>query len=107
MIVGVGVDIVSVDRIKQAMENPKFVTKVLAESERKLEMSPEYVAGRWAAKEALVKCLGGVVSDYIIGALESGAPVVLVGIPNDMQAHISISHDDGRAIAFAVIESNC
>lgn len=107
MIVKVGVDLVSIERIRKSMENPRFVQKVLDDRELKTPLTPEYVAGRWAAKEALVKCLGGVISDYVIGSEPNGAPALLSNIENGLRAHISISHDAGFAVGFAVVERDC
>ncbi len=60
MIERIGVDLVSVERIRRAMERPGFTDRVLSVAERRESESAEYVAGRWAAKEALVKCLAGL-----------------------------------------------
>ena len=57
MLLGVGCDIVEIVRIKRAMEKESFL-RVLSEQERKLfdripkERRAEWLAGRFAAKEA-------------------------------------------------------
>ena len=57
----VGVDLVEVDRIRRAMENPRFLREFFTEEERKffsLKKHPEQsVAGVWAAKEAFSKAI--------------------------------------------------
>ena len=63
MIVGVGTDIVEVDRIRKAfLRRPeKFIRKILAAEEiEKIPLSREieYLAKRFAAKEAISKVLG-------------------------------------------------
>ena len=63
MIIGVGTDIVEVDRIRKAFSRrpEKFRRKILAAEE--IEITPvsreiEYLAKRFAAKEAISKVLG-------------------------------------------------
>ena len=62
MLLGVGCDIVEIVRIKRAMEKESFL-RVLSEQERKLfdripkERRAEWLAGRFAAKEAVIKFL--------------------------------------------------
>ena len=62
MLLGVGCDIVEIARIKRAMEKESFL-RVLSEQERKLfdripkERRAEWLAGRFAAKEAVIKAV--------------------------------------------------
>jgi holo-[acyl-carrier protein] synthase len=63
MVVGLGVDIVEVARIRKALENqPKMVERVFTDEEagycaaRKNQF--QHFAGRFAAKEAALKALG-------------------------------------------------
>lgn len=65
MIHGIGVDIIELSRIERAMKrNARFVERILTTQERAAlqTMSDsrkiEYVAGRFAAKEAFVKASG-------------------------------------------------
>jgi holo-[acyl-carrier protein] synthase len=66
MIVGVGIDLVEVARIQQALENPRigrrFRDRVYTEKEieycEKRRRKFESYAGRFAAKEAVMKALG-------------------------------------------------
>lgn len=71
-------DLVSVGRIRRAMEKPGFIEKVLTESEQRIVKTPESVAGRWAAKEALMKTGFGVKTFREIEILpdETGQPRV-------------------------------
>ena len=63
-IVGHGIDLIECDRIAKVMENHgrRFLDRVLtpAEQERvKLLKAPiQFIAGRWAAKEAILRALG-------------------------------------------------
>ena len=58
---GIGIDICKIDRIARILKKPyskRFLTRVLQKNEFYSEITPEFVAGRWAAKEALVKSTG-------------------------------------------------
>lgn len=63
MNLGLGVDIVSVPRIRKALKNKKFKNKIFTPSEItycQKRKSPEiYYAARFAAKEAVKKALAG------------------------------------------------
>ena len=57
----VGLDIIRVDRIREALERfgERFVDRVLTPAEaRYVRGRPQTFAGRWAAKEAVSKVLG-------------------------------------------------
>ncbi|HYT53975.1 MAG TPA: holo-ACP synthase [Verrucomicrobiae bacterium] len=67
MIVGTGVDLAEVDRIQAALEDPRigrrfrdrvFTEKEIAYCEKKRRGKYESYAGRFAAKEAVMKALG-------------------------------------------------
>jgi holo-[acyl-carrier protein] synthase len=67
MIVGTGVDLAEVDRIQAALEDPRigrrfrdriFTEKEIAYCEKKQRGKYESYAGRFAAKEAVMKALG-------------------------------------------------
>ena len=122
MIIGVGTDIVEVDRIRKAfLRRPeKFRRKILAAEE--IEITPvsreiEYLAKRFAAKEAISKVLGtgmqfGVSFGdiLILTDLETGQPLVELKGHAKQQASlkginrilISISDEKDYAMAFAV-----
>ena len=122
MIIGVGTDIVEVERIVRAfLRRPeKFIQKILAIEE--IEKKPvnreiEYLARRFAAKEAISKVLGtgmrfGVsFSDILILTdLKTGQPSVkLKGHAKQQAAKkginrilISISDEKNYAMAFAI-----
>ena len=121
MIYGVGTDLCRIDRIARAMENPRFTGRVYTAAERARlenlcdERRAERAAGMFAAKEAVAKALGTGFSgfgfaDIEILADERGKPVVhlrngAAQILPGASIHLSISHDGGMAIAFAVIET--
>lgn len=115
-IAGIGVDVVDLARFERAVERtPALRVRLFAESERDLPLRS--LAGRFAAKEALIKALGdssGVTwHDMVIVSNELGNPsFVLTGGTADIVAargitaiHVSMSHDAGVAIAQVVAEA--
>src|SRR3546814_3370673 len=58
MIVGIGVDLVDVPRFEQSIaRTPRLLPRLFSPAERMLK--PRSLAARYAAKEALIKALGG------------------------------------------------
>jgi len=86
MIVGLGTDIVEIDRIASMIERhgASFLDRVFTPAERAYcepkKHAAQHYAGRWAAKEAAMKALGtGFVpgvgwQDFEVLPEESGAP---------------------------------
>ena len=121
MILGIGTDIVDVSRIEEASLNNSFLEKVFSLDEieylKSRNMRPEYIAGRFAAKEAVAKSLGTGfrefnLKDIIIDRTILGKPlVVLKGKAKQIaeknskyNLQVSISHEKGYAIAYAILE---
>lgn len=121
MIIGNGIDIVEISRVKQAAQNAKFLEKIFTSGEieycksRKFHAASSF-AGRFAAKEAVIKALnlGGAGKSWReieILATESGCPsVVLHGECRKKaeslgvgQIHLSISHHETSAIAQVIL----
>lgn len=123
MIVGTGIDVVDIDRIKNicGKYGPRFMEKYFTKAE--LEGIPSnqspYLAGRFAAKEAAVKALGcgfthGITPCQIETLNDhSGKPqlqlhntalryAVQLGANN---FHISISHERKIAVALVILEA--
>jgi holo-[acyl-carrier protein] synthase len=104
----IGIDAVEVSRIERAMRRPGFVRRVLTPAERTYCRSPLQVAGRWAAKEAIAKCLPPLRSwhDVEIVPGPDGAPVVRGEAALSGRLRVSITHTRGLAMAVAVLESD-
>ncbi|MFB6214951.1 MAG: holo-ACP synthase [Candidatus Bipolaricaulia bacterium] len=114
---GVGIDIVKVPRIKRLVDrwDRKFLDRVFTEPELDYCLSGrrqhEHLAGRFAAKEAVIKAVGERLPWKSIN-VESGSdgrPFVLVegdkGEGNSKEnLHISITHLEDYALAVAVLE---
>ncbi|HPS87807.1 MAG TPA: holo-ACP synthase [Spirochaetota bacterium] len=113
MITGTGIDIVNINRIKKSLEeySGRFIAKILSDEEIKIIPSAgrdEFIAGRFAAKEALVKAAGISLPFRNITILndKNGKPYIKEipdGIGNK-KIHISISHDTDYAAASVIIE---
>lgn len=124
MIIGVGVDIIEIRRIKSALDkNTGFLEKIFTSGEieylKGRNLRPEYVAGRFAAKEAVSKALGTGFrgfdfKDIIIESTTLGKPIVVLKgkakliakKEGEYNLHLSISHGEDNAIAYAVLEVN-
>jgi holo-[acyl-carrier protein] synthase len=121
VIVGIGVDIVNVERFKWMLRRtPATMERTLTANETHDEAgrarSAESLAARFAAKEAVVKCLGDVAElrplDCEVVTAPSGRPeLVLTGKLKELADaagitdwHVSLSHDGGNAIAQVVAE---
>lgn len=110
MIVGLGIDLVEVVRIKRAMENPRFLERILTPTEREFSVTPSQVAGRWAAKEAIYKAIGVPLGWHDIEVLpsETGAPRATIRSvhvdPSRLRIQVSITHERNHAAAVAIVE---
>jgi len=121
MIIGIGVDVVDLARFERALERtPALKSRLFADAELSTPerlLSLRSLAGRFAAKEALIKALGDstgiqwhdmqVVSDghgnphFELG----GAAADVAAAVGASRLHLSMSHDAGVAIAYVVAES--
>jgi holo-[acyl-carrier protein] synthase len=115
MIVGVGTDIIELARLEQVGVD-RLMKKILTEKEQsfvpqKTKRKLEFVAGRFAAKEAVSKALGTGVGasfafyDIEIIPNELGAPeAAWVNPAGKPSVHLSISHSEHYATAMVVLE---
>lgn len=115
MIIGVGIDVVDVERFGETLERtPGLRDRLFTAEERGLVLNS--LAARFAAKEALAKALGAPVGlnwqDCTVHKGEDGRPHLhvtgTVGARADALGvhalHISLSHDAGIASAVVVAE---
>lgn len=114
MIVGVGVDVVDIDRFVGSLRRtPALSERLFTPAEADLPVGS--LAGRFAAKEALAKALGApglAWCDAEISNDHDGRPLLrLVGSVaaradtlGVTSTHLSISHDGGIASALVVLE---
>ena len=121
MIVGIGNDIIEIERIEKAISKEGFKNKVYTQKEleniEKRGNRTETYAGIFSAKEAISKAIGTGVREFSLTDLEIlnddlGKPYVVVSeklnkiLKNkkeDYQIEISISHSKKYATAMAII----
>ena len=125
MIVGSGVDLAEVPRVRKAIERfgPRFINRVytpreIAYVERRGASRFERYAARFAAKEAAMKAIGtgwrhGIGwADFEVANLPSGKPTLLfhgvaagfaerLGVRN---VSLSITHTAETAMAIVILE---
>jgi len=115
MIRGLGTDIIEVSRIQEfAGRGEDYLTRVFTEKERALAVKgggAQFLAGRFAAKEAVAKSLGPPFSwqDVEVISAEDGAPLVLLhgrakNAARGGRVLLTISHSREYAVAVAVFE---
>ena len=117
MITGVGVDLVDLTRFAETLEKtPALRERLFHPAERNYNV--RQMAGSFAAKEALVKALGGpqglswleisVIRDELGKPSlrcegQSALTVTNAGVQN---LHLSISHDGGMLVAYVIAEGS-
>lgn len=118
MIDGIGIDIVELDRIEKLYNRQEaFSERVLTPKELAhfLKLSDhrqvEFLAGRFAAKEAFSKALGTGIGaelsfqDIEILPNEQNKPIAK-SVKYSGHIHLSISHSRNAAIAQIILENN-
>ena len=116
VIIGVGIDVVDIDRFGRALERtPGLRPRLFTADEQRLPLPS--LAARFAAKEAVAKALGapGGLSwqDAEVVRDPSGRPRLVLhgGVAQEAAAqgistwHLSLSHDGGIATAVVVAEA--
>ena len=121
MIIGIGNDIIEIERIEKAISKEGFKNKVYTQKEleniQKRGNRTETYAGIFSAKEAISKAIGTGVREFSLTDLEIlnddlGKPYVVVSEKLDKilrnkkenyQIEISISHSRKYATAMAII----
>jgi holo-[acyl-carrier protein] synthase len=122
MIIGIGTDLVKISRIEKAGgDHPGFLERVFTKKEREYcnrqKFPAQHYAARFASKEAVLKAFGTGLSagmkwtDIEVLHGEGGGPIVNIsGVAKDladlkgiMQIMLSYSHDEGYAVAHAVL----
>lgn len=110
MIKGLGTDIIEIDRIKKANRNDRLANRILSEIEfnnynniKSSRRQLEFLAGRFAGKEAYAKAIGTGIGKLNFKHIEilnedNGKPYI-----NGDSALISISHSKMYATATVII----
>ncbi len=120
MVESIGVDIIELKRIEQTVSRfgTRFTQRILSDAERdKMSRRPDaiaYLAGRFAAKEAVMKALGSFFDSGVqlrdIEILNDTEGRPYVRLPERLQTVLqkktillSISHSRDNAVAMALI----
>ncbi len=112
MAVGVGIDLIEIERLERALERrPRLAGRLFTDGElsyaRARARPGRHLAARFAAKEAVIKALGRGVPPREI-EVEAGAPprVRLHGsaakAAGDVEIAISLTHSRESAAAIAI-----
>jgi len=107
MIRGIGCDIVDIARLKDDLKQKILSPAELAvyEGFSSETRKREFLAGRFALKEAIIKAVGVIpMPELVILDDESGKPQLSCVRLKGMMAHISLSHERAYAIGFCVVE---
>ncbi len=122
MIVGLGIDVCSIDRMRKALERhgDRFFSRICSEVERADLTGRDMaiaLAGRFAVKEAFAKALDGAKGvgwhEVEVRRAPNGRPTLelkgnALAMVTDFGAdtwHVSITHDAGVAMAVVILES--
>jgi holo-[acyl-carrier protein] synthase len=116
-IVGLGIDVVDVERFARSLtRTPRLVDRLLTSAEQDVAR-PERLAARFAAKEALAKALGAPPGlawhdAEVVRAADGQPRFELRGTVADAARqrgarswHLSLSHDGGIATAVVLLEN--
>jgi holo-[acyl-carrier protein] synthase len=120
VIVGLGIDVCSIERMRRALERhgDRFFARICSEREKEDVRGDlaTWLAGRFAVKEAFAKALDGARGvgwhEVQVRRLSSGRPALEV-TGNAIRAleaagatkwHVTITHDAGIAAAVVVLE---
>lgn len=123
MIIGIGTDIIEVERVAKAITKEAFKKKIFTETEIaycESQKKDESFAARFAAKEAFFKALGtgwrdGMgITEVEIRNDKLGKPEIhLTGKAKEVfeqkggtHIHLSLSHIKSQALAFVILERN-
>jgi holo-[acyl-carrier protein] synthase len=121
MIVGLGIDVCSIERMRRALERhgDRFFSRICSPAERDDLMGRDVgtaLAGRFAVKEAFAKALDGARGvgwhEVQVRRAASGRPLLelsgnAVAMVERFGAdawHVSITHDAGVAVAVVILE---
>jgi len=114
MIVGVGIDIIKIEKIKDSIEKwgKDFIDRVFDQEELvniyEGKMYYQRLAARFAAKESVIKAISKerplALKDILILNRENGAPYCKLKKDIDIDIFLSITHIEDYAVACAVAQ---
>ncbi len=112
MITGIGIDVLSTTRIKPSCH---LANKILSQAELKFyhqfssyKRQQEFLAGRWALKEAILKAYHVKTSMKALNIKLTNQKLILENsqsfLPKAYRIFLSLSHDVDVSVGLAVIE---
>ena len=122
MIVGFGLDIISIEKVARSLERATFERKVFTAGEiaacRKYRYPLDHFAGKFAVKEAYMKAISAGIrqgiwfTDIEVLNAETGAPYIQTyRKAHDItlklavaQIHVSVTHAQGVAVGVVILE---
>lgn len=107
---GVGIDLLEIDRLEQALERrPKLAERLFTERERAYAAGKgrpaQHLAARFCAKEAVAKALHLEAWSWQDIEVLEGPELVLHGALAGRTVDISLTHSKGMAGAVAVVRA--
>lgn len=111
-ILGIGTDIIEIERVEKALKRDGFKERVFSKKEilELKEKRVESYAGKFAAKEAVSKALGTGIREFNLIDIEIlnndlGKPIATLNIKDAQkyEVELSISHSRDYATAVAII----
>ncbi|WP_339042750.1 holo-ACP synthase [Spiroplasma endosymbiont of Apeira syringaria] len=102
----VGIDIIEVNRIENIEELAKRILskkEIILFNQYSLQRQQEFLAGRWALKEAIFKALPQeklTFKNIDISYNQYNQPITII---NNYQLLLSLSHNETNAIAIAIV----
>ncbi|MFC4025330.1 holo-ACP synthase [Oceanobacillus longus] len=118
MIKGIGMDLIELNRIQDSVDrNQRFADRILTRNEKKAcdglptyNRRIEYIAGRFAAKEAFAKAVGTGIGRLSFQDMEvlndsNGAPYFVAKGYEEVKIFVSITHSKEYAAAQVVLET--
>ncbi len=124
MVIGIGVDIIEIERIKKSVDDfgERFLNKIFTQKELEYSLSKgenkyQHLAARFAAKEAVAKALStGWNQDFKWKDVEitnesSGMPKaelfnkLKTFLGEEKELKITMSHSENYVVCFAIIHS--
>lgn len=122
MIIGIGIDLMEVEKIEKDIQSQTYLRKIFTEAEimecESVANSAERFAGRFAAKEAFMKAIGKGIRQQVwfsqieILNHENGQPYIQVKNEAErslialavQNVHVSITHTKSYAAAIVILE---
>ncbi|MCK9537075.1 MAG: holo-ACP synthase [Bacilli bacterium] len=111
----IGIDIVENKRFNAFIDNPRKYSRILSAKEKDLfvqitnkSRKLEYLAGRFAAKEAVIKALAHTGYSFSYTAISvlnrsDGSPYVELENGTEFKILLSLSHSKDNSVAVAIL----